>query len=404
MQTYSFEDFKSYIYELNAKYGSYFIEIMLTDFYCFEKEIEADKIYISQSINDGKIDAIVVPKDINTIDKKTIYFIQVSTSSKDKKYINDFIKQNPYQIKQYTNILKDYPEGSINNHKVLMTFDSPKYYSSFDDLEILSGDNLFECIFENSIRYKLIYDKNKLNDKYIENLETRMILWTDLHRLKIYDSDTINSYVYFLTLNNNAIKNNQFNLIYELKSIWQSYYYDVLSSLRTLDYNVQNEVINSDNSTIDILITIFKYTRKLDISLINLVKKLIAVKNDNPLLKNIELQPTKYYLSIYSGENKCIAYFQYEYLKDVKKSRFSFKCNFDRLDNSSKNTNSLISTYLKNGRIVSTESEKANNPGLKHSGMSTTLTYPTDSDNDWNVIKELLCLSINDVQAPNDNL
>lgn len=395
MTRYSFDEFKKNILKLKDDItDSYFFEVMLTDFYCFENNISPEKIYISQPINDGKIDAIVLPKPSKDTLVKTIFFIQVSTSSKTSAYIKEFININPFKIKKYNEILKQYI--NYNQHKVLITFEPSNKRVKSEDLEILSGDELFECMFENSIRYKLISNKNSFYDNYINNIKTRTFLWKDLHRLEMYDNSTIDSYIYFLTLNNNSIKNNEFDLINNLKLIWMSYYKDLLTTFKKLDSDSRDQILSGDEDNILILMNILKYNnpKKLEPSLVHLIITLNYLKNNTKKLKNIILKPTKQYLSLYYND-KCIAYFQYQYnKKDVKKSRFSFKCNLDKLNKSSYDKKTLIKEYIQHNRLVPTKLENGINKGLKHTGMYTTLIEPSKSDDDWDIIKILLCESI----------
>lgn len=391
MDNYSFNKFKNNISNIVSSNNSYFWEVMLTDFYCFEKEIEPEKIYISQPINDGKIDSIIIPKYLNDTTSKTIYVLQISTSSKSSNYIEEFIDTNPFNLTQYQEVLKDYKDYII--HKALITFNYNKAYPMFNDsLEIICSDSLFECIFENSIRYNLTYNKNNLKQKYIDNIEKRAILWKELHRLKKYDNSIINSFIYFISLNHSTLKTGQFNLISNINLIWESSFNDSISTLKFFNSDDRNKLINSDDDTFYILMTIFRYGNKLDSNILDLVEKVNLLKNNNSSLKDIVINPTLEYLSIYYN-NKSIAYLRYEYNKSITKSRFSFKCNFYELCSNKSTYNKLIKDYIVNERLTSTK-EETQKKIAKNTGMSTTLVSPTDSSDDWDVISFLLTESI----------
>lgn len=400
MSTYSFDEFKNNILNITDSNNTYFWEILLTDFYCFQKEIDPEKIYISKPINDGKIDSIIIPKSSNDTTIKNIHILQISTTSKDYNYINEFLNIVPYELSQYKDLLHNYKdEKKYTFHKVLITFNYNNIYSNFDTLEIISGDELFESIFENSIRYKLIHNKNSLNQEYINNINKRVTIWKELHRFEVYSKEIIDSFIYFILINHSAIKTGNFNLISDLNSIWKISSQDALSTLKFFNSDYRNKLIESNDDTFFILMTIFRYGKNLNSNFFNLVKNINLLKQNNSTLKKISIEPTKDYLSIKYNE-KTIAYLQYVYNKpkkenvEYRKSRFSFKCNFNKLFDEKSTLPSLVNSYLDNGRLVSTKEENKNKTGASHTGMSTSLIHPSEADYDWEVIEFLLCRSL----------
>lgn len=401
MTTYSFDEFKNNIINITNSKNTYFWEVMLTDFYCFQKDINPEKIYISKPVADGGIDAIVIPKNSSDIAVNTISVLQISTQCKSLKDIEDFLNIDPYDLQEYKKLLDDYAdEKKYRIHKVLITFNHNNTYSKFNTLEIISGDKLFESIFESSIRYKLIYNKNTLKQEYIDNVNKRVLMWTELHRFKKYDQSIINSFIYFILLNYNSIKIGEFNLVSDLDSIWKSSFKDTISTLKFFNSNDRDKLIESDDDTCFILMTIFRYGNNLNSDIFNLVKRINLLKKNNSSLEKIVINPTIDYLSIYYNDNP-IAYLQYVYNKkptsEIKfvKSRFSFKCNFNELYDNKHFLPPIIKKYIDDKRLVSTKEENKNNTGATHTGMSTSLVLPSEDDDDWSVVSFLLHKSIN---------
>lgn len=385
METYSLLNFQKYLLSFNK--NSYFYEVLLTDFFCFYKDVDADIVYVTQNGNDGKIDAIVIPKNLN-LGVINIYCIQITTSIKSINYLEDFKNINPYSIEQYKNILPIIKE-KVEIKKVLISFYESKSYESYQDkIEIICGKNLSTMIFENSIRYHLLLSNNKFEESYLKNVSLREGLWTYLHRIKAYDTNIISYYIYFFTLNLKFIKTRDFMLLDNLLNISSSSNKDIIEVLKKIDKNKYELLFNSDYLLLDLIVKTYKCSNKINNNIVDLIIFLHSLTEES-CFETLKIIPTKLYLSIYYN-NLCISYMPYNFYNTKnKKACFSFKCNFDDLYNLG---NTHIDDCIKNNRLISTKEANKVINGLKHSGMQSTLRYPNLSD-DISLIKFMLKLS-----------
>lgn len=385
METYSLLNFQKHLLSYNKT--SYFYEVLLTDFFCFYKNIDAEIVYVTQSGNDGKIDAIVIPKNLN-LGVLNIYCIQITTSSKSKDYLKDFKNIDPYSIEQYKNILA--PKENVTVNKVLLSFYESKSYENYqDDIEIICAEKLFTLIFENSIRYHLLLPNNNFEEDYLRNVSLREGLWTYLHRIKAYDTDIIGYYIYFFTLNLKFIKTRDFRLLDNLLNISSSSSKDIIEVFKKLDKNKYDLLLNSDYHLLNLIVKTYKCSNQINNSIVDLIFFLNSFEKEFSPIK-LNIIPTKEYLSIYYNDI-CISYMPYNFhnIKN-KKACFSFKCDFN---NFYPLNNPHINTYIDSKRILSTKEANKIIKGLKHSGMQTTLRYP-DLINDIYIIKIMLKFSI----------
>lgn len=385
MGIYSLSDFIKNLSSITN--DKYFYEVLLTDFFCLYKNINPEIIYITQEINDGLIDSIVIPKNSN-LGSVNVYFIQITTANKGEEYLQKFKDIDPYSIKQYKNILP--PKKDINEIKVLISFYEKPFYEKFkDEIEIICSENLFKLFFENSIRYNLLLLDNRFKENFLENVFLRVYLWTYLHRIKAYDSDVINYYIYFFTLNINFIKNGDFKLLDNLFNISLLSNKDIINVFKKIDKNKHDILLYSDYSLVNLIVKTYKCSNKVNNNIVDLAIFLDSFsKFYSP--KDFKIIPTKEYLSVYYNDT-CIAYMPYNFhsMKN-KKACFSFKCDFDVI---SKLGDKNIDQYIKSNDLISTKLANTIMTGLKHSGMNTTLRHP-DIINDPYIVEILLKLSI----------
>lgn len=351
---YDFNKFKNYIKSLKNIYGGYFLEIMLTDFFCIYQQVNPKLIYITPEVADNGIDSIIVDKSRYEDGKDLMYIIQISSDYKDKGYLEEFKKKDIFSINKYENILENYNKKNVKIKKVLITLKWGSWYDDFNkSILIFSNkeDELYLMLYEYSIKNSLITKECELEDRYIKDLQKRKKMWEEINR-RLYQKDIIKLYLSLLNKNYKFISELECDFVSEVEKLIKNKINNLLDLFKNLkDSESKEKVLNMKYEEIQKLISIFEVTGKKNtdyMPVIKLIKSLSKLKNEVSELNKIKTVITKEYISIYNRKNN-IAYLYYIYdNRSNKKAIFCFNYKFEKLK---KIDNDLIQDYIKNNII-----------------------------------------------------